>query len=134
MVRSYFLVALQIVDCKPPAPVKKEFVEISRRVAFRNITMHVIQFSTELQNPEMSQVTSLKFVSNRDNLSAILEILWTLTRKSAVELFFSIVCRRLDNSNTLKRSLLKSFVWEISETFETAVFLNIPEKCMEWSF
>ena len=36
------------VDCQPATPVKREFLKISRNIAtFRNIAMHVTEFSTE---------------------------------------------------------------------------------------
>lgn len=47
-VRCSFLVVLQPVGRKPATPFKWEFLEISRRATFRNITIYVIEFSAEL--------------------------------------------------------------------------------------
>lgn len=51
---------LQIVDCKPASPVKMYLLAISRKVSFWNRPVHVLKFSTELQNVEIFLVTLLK--------------------------------------------------------------------------
>ena len=43
-VRSAFLLALQPVNCKSAAPIKRKFLEISRRNTFKNMTMHLFVF------------------------------------------------------------------------------------------
>ena len=44
-----FLVALQLEDCEPKTVVNnRKLLEISKRDDFRDITMHVTDFSTEL--------------------------------------------------------------------------------------
>ena len=58
--RSLFSVALQTVNCKPATPVKKELLEISGKVAFQNIPMHVLDILVELQNANISPVTLTK--------------------------------------------------------------------------
>ena len=41
-------------------PVKREFLGISKKATFQNITVYMSEFSTELQNVEISSVTLLK--------------------------------------------------------------------------
>ena len=72
LVRTLFLIALQTVYCKPATPVKKGLLEISRK----EHTMQMLDFSTELQNTEVS-VTLLKGDSTTDALPAILNIFRT---------------------------------------------------------
>ena len=43
-VRSAFLLALQPVNCKSAAPIKRKFLEISRRNTLKNMTMHLFVF------------------------------------------------------------------------------------------
>ena len=94
---SLFLVALQIVDRKPATLVKRGLLEIFRKASFRKKPMHVLKFSTVLQNAEISLVTSLKidstttFHHSEVILPAILKTLGILTGKicSGVSLQYS---------------------------------------------
>ena len=69
--------------------------------------MHMTKFSIVLQNAVISPVILVKsdFITN--TVTVILKI------------------HRVDNSNCLKASLLKTFFWEFSGTFKTANFPNI---------
>ena len=67
MVRSSFLVALQIVYCKPATSMKSGLLDFSE---------HTMDFLTEFQNTEVS-VTLLKSDSTTDTLTAIFIILET---------------------------------------------------------
>ena len=108
LVRGSFLVALQTVYYKPATPMKRGLLEISRIVTFRNIPMH---FLTELQNTEVS-VTLLKSESTTDALTAIFIIFGK--SKQGRHLWWSqflvqLQVGRLDRSNFLKGTLLKTF-------------------------
>ena len=79
MGRSSFLVALQAVDFKSRIFVKTGTFAISRRATFWNMPADVLKFSIELRNAESSPVPLLKSNSTTNTLSAILEIIRTLT-------------------------------------------------------
>ena len=79
MGRSSFLVALQAVDFKSRIFVKTGTFAISRRATFWNVPADVFKFSIELRNAESSPVPLLKSNSTTNALSAILEIIRTLT-------------------------------------------------------
>ena len=119
--RSLFSVALRTVGCTPATLIKREFLEISRRTSFQNITIY-IECSTKLQNAEVSPATLSKSDFKTDALPKILKILGILDSKTfAVESGFSIfISGTLENSNRERGSLL-----DHSETFKTAVFANI---------
>ena len=71
--------------------------------------MHVLNFSTELQNAEVS-VTLLKSSSTTDALSAILKILGTNKETLAVESVFGMVnFLNSSFSNTLSKMYEKVF-------------------------
>ena len=71
--------------------------------------MHVLDFSTELQNPEVS-VTLLKSDSTTDALQAILKFLKKTKEILAVESVFKFLSvGGLGSSNFLKVTLLKTF-------------------------
>ena len=55
--RQEFVFSNVTVDCQLARPNKKEFLEISRRATFRNISMEIIEFSKELQSAEVSHVS-----------------------------------------------------------------------------
>ena len=79
MGRSSFLVALQAVDFKSRTFVKTGTSAISRGATFWNMPADVFKFSIELRNAESSPVPLLKSNSTTNALSAILEIIRTLT-------------------------------------------------------
>ena len=96
LVWRLFLIALQIVYCKPSTPVKRELLQISRKASFRKRPMHVLKFSTELQNTEMSLVTLLTSDSTTfHHIEMILIAISKLSEHSqetfVVELIISIV-------------------------------------------
>ena len=74
MVRSWLLVPLQTVYCKHATPVKRGILE--KKASYLEHTMHVLDFSTGLQNAEVF-VTFLKIYSSTDALLAILKVLGT---------------------------------------------------------
>ena len=66
LARSSFLIALQTAECKPATPVKRGLLEMSRRATFRNKPVHVLEFSTDLQNPEIYLANLVKYGSTTD--------------------------------------------------------------------
>ena len=65
--------------CEPKTTIKREFLEVSRRVSFWNILIHVTEFSPELQNTKISSVTLLNCYYTTDVLPAVSKILGALT-------------------------------------------------------
>ena len=93
--------------CMRAIPVKRGFLEISRRA-----TLRALEFLTELQNTEISPVTLLWSDSTTDA--------FRVNSKLSGTLWVS----ELDSSNCLKRTLLKTFFWEFSKTFKTFYLAN----------
>ena len=82
-VKSLLLVPLETVDCK--------LLEISRKVTFRNIPIHVLEISEKLQNAEIYTVTLPKSVFITDAYLTISKILGTLTGNFSSGVSFSAI-------------------------------------------
>ena len=108
--KSSFLAALKTVDCKPATAVKRGLSrkisrEITRKATFQNIPIHVLEFSTNLQNAEIYTVTLLKSVSITDAHPTISTILGTLTGNFSSGVSFStIIDGRIGQVKLLKRN------------------------------
>ena len=72
LVRGLSLVAFQPWNCNHTTPVKKEFLEISRRAIFPKILTHMMEL--ELENGEIFHVTLMKGDPTEDTLLAVLKI------------------------------------------------------------
>ena len=68
--------------CNRATPVKRELLDISRRAAFQNIPMHVLEFLAELQNAEISPVALLRTDFTTDTFPTISKLPGTLTRNN----------------------------------------------------
>ena len=90
--------------------------------------MHVLEISAKFQNAEIYTVTVQKSFSITDAHVTISKILVTLTGNFSSGVSFStIIGGRINKSNCLKVTLLKTFFWEFPKTFKTS-FCQHPLK------
>lgn len=112
-VRSAFLLALQPVNCKFAAPIKRKFLKISRRITFKNMTMHLFVFD------RVAECTKFLLVLNAISPQTLSrQFLEHSQETSSVESLVSIVASdRFDSSCCQKGTLLKRFFLKISLNF-----------------
>ena len=72
----------------PATPVKRGFLEISRRATFQNIPVHVLELLTQLQIAAISPVTLLRSDSTTDTFQVISKSLAILIETNSVGLSF----------------------------------------------
>ena len=129
LARSSFLIALQTAECKPATPVKRGLLEMSRRATFRNKPVHVLEFSAELQNPEIYPVDLVKYGSTTDVVQEISKLWEHAQQTFAVKPVFSnsrFIGGWIGQLKFFKRNATKTFFLEFSKTFKAAVFPSIP--------
>ena len=94
----------------------------------------MLEISAKSQNAEIYTATSLKNVSIKDAHPTISKILVTLTGNFSNGVSYSkIIGGRIEQVEALKETLLKTFFWEFSKTFETS-FCQHPLKVCDVFF
>ena len=132
IIQSLNLVVLQTGYGESATPVKWKFFKRSGVWQLLLITYQVTEYLAKMQNADISIVT--KFVpletlyksdSNIDALPAILKVLRKTHQKNLWWGQFSVDSCRVEISNCLKGTLLKTLFQNFPKTFQTTNFLNI---------
>ena len=120
LARSSFLIALQTAECKPATPVKRGLLEMSRRATFRNKPVHVLEFSTELQNPEIYPANLVKYGSTTDVVQEIFKLWEHAQQTFAVKPVLSnsrVIGRWIEQLKFFKRNATKDVFLRIFQNF-----------------
>ena len=115
--------------CKPAPPVKRGLLEISRKAIFLERNMHVLDFSTEMQNTKDSVILLKKQFHHKRSPSNF-ENSWN---KQRIHLRWSqflvqLQVDGLESSNFFKGTLLKTFYDNFSKLSFKSSFSNILSK------
>ena len=115
--------------CKPAPPVRRGPLEVSRKAIFLERNMHVLDFSTEMQNTKNSVILLKKQFHHRRSPSNF-ENSRNKQRTHLRWSQFSVQLQvdGLDNSNFFKGTLLKTFYDNFSKLSFKSSFSNIPSK------